>query len=166
MHGSSQTAQTPHYSCSCARTAQLAQLRETVKQMLGVRADVKAHVEALQDMRRQLQPDAEPTDFAAALDVATDEALQDRCRKKSLCHGQVRSPVVRSVHVPTASRTCTQGCSGGRMWSNVSDDMWIHRRQQLHCNLTYSTFSLCAPSVHWLLLAAGPTSRRRIAAGI
>lgn len=60
------------------RTAQLAQLRETVKQMLGVRADVKAHVEALQDMRRQLRPDAEPTDFAAALDAATD-ALQDRC---------------------------------------------------------------------------------------
>lgn len=57
--------------------AQVAKLREALQQVADVKADVGAHVDALEQAQEELEMDAEPTDFAAVLNDAAAQAAED-----------------------------------------------------------------------------------------
>lgn len=64
----------------CWLLRQVAKLREALQGVADVRADVNAHVDAMEQAQEELDMDAEPTDFARVLDDAAGQAAEDhRC---------------------------------------------------------------------------------------
>lgn len=59
---------------------QVAQLREALKEVAEMKADVTAHVAALEQTQQELDMAEEPTDFGAVLDEAAGQMAEDHRR--------------------------------------------------------------------------------------